>query len=64
MVYLAHVYAALGDVRSAVNWLSRYQPRGDLHFQHHLRCDPPFDPISSEPAFRALLTETAACQSQ
>jgi tRNA A-37 threonylcarbamoyl transferase component Bud32/tetratricopeptide (TPR) repeat protein len=56
VVYRAKAYAALGDARRAVNWLSRYQPRQDLHFQLHLRCDPPFDPIASDPAFKALLT--------
>lgn len=55
VVYRAQAYAALGDIRRAVNWLSRYQPRRDLHFQLHLRCDPPFDPIAGDPAFKALL---------
>jgi tetratricopeptide (TPR) repeat protein/tRNA A-37 threonylcarbamoyl transferase component Bud32 len=61
VVYRAHAYAALGDVRRAINWLSRYQPRRDLHFQMHLRCDPPFDPIAREPAFQALLIEPVKC---
>jgi serine/threonine protein kinase/Tfp pilus assembly protein PilF len=55
-VYRAEAYAALGDAGAAITWLSRYQPRRDLHFQLHLRCDPPFDAISSNPAFKALLT--------
>jgi len=56
VVYRAQAYAALGDVRSAFSWLSRYQPRRDLHFQLHLRCDPAFDPIADDPAFKVLLT--------
>ena len=55
-VYLAAAYAALGDSDRAVQWLSRYQPQRDLHFQLHLRCDPTFDPIKDDQRFRALLT--------
>jgi tetratricopeptide (TPR) repeat protein len=54
-VYLAQVYAALGDPNHAITWLRRYTPREDLHFQLHLRCDPPFDPIAREPGFQSLL---------
>jgi tetratricopeptide (TPR) repeat protein len=54
-VYLAWVYAALGDPNHAITWLRRYSPREDLHFQLHLRCDPPFDPIAREPGFQSLL---------
>jgi tetratricopeptide (TPR) repeat protein len=54
-VFLAHVYAALGDPNHAVAWLRRYSPREDLHFQLHLRCDPPFDPIVRDPGFQSLL---------
>jgi serine/threonine protein kinase/tetratricopeptide (TPR) repeat protein len=54
-VSLAQVYAALGDPNHAIAWLRRYTPREDLHFQLHLRCDPPFDPIAREPGFQALL---------
>jgi tetratricopeptide (TPR) repeat protein len=55
-IFMAQVYAALGDADRAVAWLTRYQPRGSLHFQLHLRCDPPFDPIVSDRRFRSLLT--------
>lgn len=55
-VYLAQAYAALGEVDRAVQWLTRYKPRRDLHFQLHLRCDPPFDPIRGDQRFRSLLT--------
>ena len=54
-VYMAQAYAALGDTEGALAWLTRYQPRRDLHFQLHLRCDPPFDPIAGDPRFQALL---------
>ena len=61
VVYRAHAYAALGDVGRAVGWLSRYQPRSDLHFQHHLHCDPPFDPIANDSRFRALWIGPPKC---
>ena len=55
-VYLAQVYAALADADRATGWLARYEPRRNLHFQLHLRCDPPFDPIRGDRRFTALLT--------
>ncbi len=55
-VYMAHAYAALGGTAKALAWLRRYEVRRDQHFQMHLRCDPPFDPIADESGFRALLT--------
>jgi tetratricopeptide (TPR) repeat protein len=54
-VYLAQVYAALGDRKHAIGWLRRYTPLADLHFQLHLRCDPPFDPLYADQGFRELL---------
>ena len=54
-VFLAHAYAELGDVDRAIEWLRRYTPRDDLHFQLHLRCDPPYDALAADPRFRALL---------
>lgn len=54
-VYLAQAYTALGRHGEALRWLQRVAPRGDLHFQLHLRCDPPFDALEGSPAFRALL---------
>jgi tetratricopeptide (TPR) repeat protein len=54
-VYLAQAHSMLGETDKALLWLSRYQPRRDLHFQLHLRCDPPFDPIAGDPRFQALL---------
>ena len=54
-VFLAHAWAAAGQPDRALAWLERYQPRRDLHFQLHLRCDPPFDPLRRDDRFRALL---------
>ena len=56
-VYVAQAYAELGQADKALAWLDRFQPRRDLHFQLHLRCDPPFDPIAADPRFRALLLQ-------
>ena len=54
-VYLAQGYAAAAQPDSAIRWLERYSPVEDLHFQTHLRCDPPFDPIRRDRRFQALL---------
>jgi tetratricopeptide (TPR) repeat protein len=54
-VYLAEAHAGLGDAEGAIAWLERYRPGADLHFQLHLRCDPPFEPIENDPRFRSLL---------
>jgi Tfp pilus assembly protein PilF len=54
-LYLAHALAAAGQKEAAIGWLARVSPREDLHFQMHLRCDPPFDPVAPDPRFRALL---------
>jgi tetratricopeptide (TPR) repeat protein len=54
-VYMSQAYAALGDRDRAIAWLKRYTPIADMHFQFHLRCDPPFDPLETDPRFRALL---------
>ena len=54
-VYMAQAYAALGDADRAVAWLERYQTRRSMHFQLHLRCDPPLDSIASNQHFRSLL---------
>jgi tetratricopeptide (TPR) repeat protein/tRNA A-37 threonylcarbamoyl transferase component Bud32 len=55
-VYMAQAYAALGDADQAVAWLERYQPTRSVHFQLHLRCDPPFDSIARDHRFRSLLS--------
>ena len=54
-VWISEAYAGLGDAGHAIEWLRRYLPLNDLHFQLHLRCDPPFVPIENDPRFRALL---------
>lgn len=59
-VYMSQAYAALGEAEHAVGWLARFQPRANMHFQLHLRCDPPFDPIKSDQRFRLLLTAPAS----
>jgi serine/threonine protein kinase/Tfp pilus assembly protein PilF len=60
-VYVAQAHAALGEKGPAETWLERYVPTADLHFQLHLRCDPPFDPLRGDRRFRALLiTEPTA----
>jgi tetratricopeptide (TPR) repeat protein len=55
VVYIAQAYAALGERERAFAWLRRFAPKEHLHFQQHLRCDPPFAPIAGDPRFRALL---------
>jgi hypothetical protein len=47
--------AVFSVLRGAIAWLRRFTPSNDLHFQLHLRCDAPFDPIAGDPGFRALL---------
>ena len=54
-VYMAQAYAALGDADRAVAWLERYQSSRSMHFQLHLRCDPPLDSIDRDQRFRSLL---------
>ncbi|HSR92667.1 MAG TPA: protein kinase [Gemmatimonadales bacterium] len=54
-VYFAETYAGLGDATTALRLLRDYQPRADLHFQLHLRCDPLLDPVADNPAFQSLL---------
>ncbi len=54
-VYLARAYVAVGESGRAIEWLARYEAPRDLHFQVHLRCDPPLAPLHSNPRFRALL---------
>jgi tetratricopeptide (TPR) repeat protein/tRNA A-37 threonylcarbamoyl transferase component Bud32 len=55
-VFLSQAYAAIGEPDSAMSWLTRFAPRRDLHFQLHLRCDPPFAPLARDARFGALLT--------
>ena len=55
VVYVAQAHAALGEVSRAVALLERFRRRRDLHFQIHLRCDPPMDPLRNDRRFQALL---------
>jgi tetratricopeptide (TPR) repeat protein len=55
IIYLAQAYARLGNPARALGLLHEYSPGRDLHFQLHLRCDPPFDPLRGDPGFQALL---------
>jgi tRNA A-37 threonylcarbamoyl transferase component Bud32/tetratricopeptide (TPR) repeat protein len=60
----AKSYAALGDVDGALKWLARYPVPRDLHFQLHLRCEPPLAVLARDARFRALLlpnTRVGAC---
>src|SRR2546422_101792 len=54
-VNIAAAYAVLGEVDRALAWLERYRPARDLHFQLHLRLDPPLDPLPPQPRVQALL---------
>jgi hypothetical protein len=62
-LYLAIAHAWVGDAAGAVAWLRRYAPTEDLHFQLHLRCDPPLDRLRSDSSFEALIDRKvpAAC---
>lgn len=54
-VFMAQAYGALGDRTRSFDWLRRYTPSADLHFQVHLRCDPALVALSDDPRFRAML---------
>ena len=54
-VYIASGHAAFGDTARALQFLERYDPRTDLHFQLHLHCDRGLDPLRAMPSFEALL---------
>jgi tetratricopeptide (TPR) repeat protein len=60
-LYLAHAHVALTDFNAAITWLRRYAPPEGLHFQLHLRCDPPFAPIANDDRFQALLLPLPGC---
>ena len=64
VVFMAQAHAAVAAKDRAIAWLRRYTPSNDLHFQLHLRCDPPFDPIAADPRFRALLLAPRPAGSQ
>jgi tetratricopeptide (TPR) repeat protein/predicted Ser/Thr protein kinase len=63
-VFLGAAYAQLGDVERALSWLKRYPVQADLHFQLHLRCEPPLAVLEKEARYRAMLlpgTRVGAC---
>jgi hypothetical protein len=60
----AKSYAALGDVDGALTWLRRYPVPRDVHFQLHLRCEPPLAVLARDARYRAMLlpgTRVGAC---
>jgi tetratricopeptide (TPR) repeat protein len=54
VTWIAEAHAALGDVDAAIGWLTRY-PQRDLHYQLHLRCDPPFAVIAPDRRYQSLV---------
>jgi len=52
---IAAAFAAVGDTAAAIRWISRYEPRADLHFQLHLKRDPPLSWLHG-PRGKALLS--------
>lgn len=59
VVFIAEAYAQAGEPDHALSWLARYRPRESVHFQAHLRYDPPFEPLRADPRFKALLKTPA-----
>jgi len=57
-VWVAEAHASIGDVDGALWWLRQYPNRADLHYQVHLRCDAPFEKLSDNAEFKALLLES------
>jgi tetratricopeptide (TPR) repeat protein len=57
-IAIASAYAAAGKREKALQWLERYQPRANLHFQLHVRYDAQLDPLRKDPRFAAILKES------
>jgi tetratricopeptide (TPR) repeat protein len=55
-IALASAYASVNQDARALQWLERYQPRRDLHFQLHLRRDLRLDPLRAQTRFQRLLS--------
>lgn len=53
--FIAEAHAVLGHADAAVDWASRFGRPGNLHYQLHLRCDPAFRNVETDPRFQALL---------
>ena len=60
VIFLAEVYAALGQNDRAIEWIRRYSPLEDLHFQVHLRCEAALAPLAKDPRYRSLLLKRAS----
>jgi tetratricopeptide (TPR) repeat protein len=56
VISLASAYASVGKMEKALRWLTRYQPRRNMHFQLHLQRDPMLDPLREDPRFSALIS--------
>ncbi len=55
ILFLAEVHATLGNNDKAIEWIRRYSPLEDLHFQLHLRCEAALAPLARDPRYRSLL---------
>ncbi|HEX5577103.1 MAG TPA: protein kinase, partial [Gemmatimonadaceae bacterium] len=64
VVFLAEVHAALGNNDPAIEWIRRYSPLEDLHFQLHLRCEAALAPLAKDPRYPSLLVNRASDQSR
>ena len=53
--FLGAAFAAVGDTAHAYAWLARYAPRSDVHFQLHLKRDPPLSWVQ-DPRYRSILS--------
>jgi tetratricopeptide (TPR) repeat protein len=53
--WLGHAFSAAGDTARAYRWLAAFSPRGDVHFQLHLRRDPALAWLR-DPRYRGLLS--------
>jgi tetratricopeptide (TPR) repeat protein len=60
VVFIASVNAALGHNDRALDWVRRYSPLEDLHFQLHLRCEAALAPLAKDPRYRSLLLHRAS----
>ena len=53
---IEQLHATLGLAATRVPSMARaVKPRGGLHLQLHLRCDPALGPLADDPRFRPLL---------